>query len=128
MQYPEPLEDIEQMKCISTDILIGLSHLHEKGVIHSDIKPHNALLHEIPPDEREDEDNPQIVKLCDFGLAHLMEPEHKGFGLMKERCGTMGYIAPEVKQHNTLVSPAIDMWAFGVMLYEMHVAYKPTQF
>ena len=45
---------------------------------------------------------------------------------MKERSGSGGYIAPEVKHNNVLVGPEIDMWAFGVILYEMCVAYKPT--
>ena len=47
--------------------------------------------------------------------------------IMKERSGTAGYIAPEIKGSNKLVGPEIDMWAFGVILYEMCVAYKPTQ-
>lgn len=46
---------------------------------------------------------------------------------MVDRCGTGGYIAPEIKSKNTIISAEIDMWAFGVMLYEMCTAYKPTQ-
>ena len=46
---------------------------------------------------------------------------------MVEKCGTSGYIAPEIGQKNTLVSPEIDLWSFGVMLYEMCTAYKPTK-
>mmetsp|Transcript_21233 Transcript_21233/g.20385 ORF Transcript_21233/g.20385 Transcript_21233/m.20385 type:complete len:103 (+) Transcript_21233:808-1116(+) len=47
--------------------------------------------------------------------------------MMVERCGTGGYIAPEIGSKNTLVGPEIDIWAFGVMLYEMCTAYKPTK-
>jgi len=47
--------------------------------------------------------------------------------MMVERCGTGGYIAPEVGSKNSLIGPEIDMWAFGVMLYEMCTAYKPTK-
>ena len=46
---------------------------------------------------------------------------------MKERCGSGNYIAPEVKHDGVVVGPEIDMWGFGVVLYEMCVAYKPTQ-
>jgi serine/threonine protein kinase len=46
---------------------------------------------------------------------------------MVEKCGTGGYIAPEIQAKNTLVGPEIDIWAFGVMLYEMCTAYKPTK-
>lgn len=68
-----------------------------------------------------------IVKLCDYGLAHIMRPEYNGKALMVEKCGTSGYIAPEIGQKNTLVGPEIDIWSFGVMLYEMCTAYKPTK-
>ena len=47
--------------------------------------------------------------------------------MMLERCGTGGYIAPEIGSKNSLIGPEIDMWAFGVMLYEMCTAYKPTK-
>ena len=79
--------------------------------------------------ERPEEDSDELpqVKVCDFGLSHLAKPEHGGKALMVERCGTGGYIAPEVQSKNTLIGPEIDMWAFGVMLYEMCTAYKPTK-
>lgn len=64
------------------------------------------------------------MKLCDFGLSHRMN--ENGKSLMVDRCGTGGYIAPEIKSKNTIISAEIDMWAFGVMLYEMCTAYKPT--
>ncbi len=68
------------------------------------------------------------MKLCDFGLSHVMSPEYGGNkALMTERCGTGGYIAPEVGSKNSIIGPEIDMWAFGVMLYEMCTAYKPTK-
>jgi len=55
--------------------------------------------------------------------------EHGNFekALMKDRSGTAEYIAPEIKKNNTFVGPEIDMWSFGIILYEMCVAYLPTQ-
>ena len=64
------------------------------------------------------------MKICDFGVSQIIKEGDKA--LMKERCGTSGYIAPEIKTNNCMVGPEIDMWAFGVMLYEMCVAYRPT--
>lgn len=46
--------------------------------------------------------------------------------LMSEKCGTEGYMAPELSDNNLLVGPEIDMWAFGVLLYELCTSYKPT--
>ena len=45
---------------------------------------------------------------------------------MEFKCGTSGYIAPEVEPKDSIIGPEIDTWAFGVMLYEMCCAYKPT--
>jgi serine/threonine protein kinase len=89
------------------------------------MKIQNILLQRPDQDAAEAGEYP-IVKLCDFGLSHLMTSDG-GKATMTERCGTAGYIAPEVKPKNTLVGPEIDMWAFGVMLYEMCTAYKPTK-
>lgn len=64
-----------------------------------------------------------IVKLCDFGLSQELDC----FGKFKVqvKSGTMGYMAPEL-QINNHVDSAIDMWSFGILLYELAVAYKPT--
>jgi len=46
--------------------------------------------------------------------------------IMTERSGSHGYIAPEIcNQGFIIVGPEIDMWAFGIMLYEFCVGYKP---
>ena len=90
------------------------------------MKIQNALLSRPDQDDEEQGELP-IVKICDFGLSHVMKPEYHNKALMVEKCGTMGYIAPEVHLKNTLIGPEIDMWAFGIMLYEMCTAYKPTK-
>ena len=48
---------------------------------------------------------------------------------MKEKCGTHGYMAPELhgKTKECRVTTAIDLYAFGIILYELSVAYKPAQ-
>ena len=59
----------------------------------------------------------------------MMEDEKGNFtpALMKEKSGTKPYIAPEIQHKNSHVGPEIDIWAFGIVLYELCVAYKPTQ-
>ena len=46
---------------------------------------------------------------------------------MPVRSGTAGYIAPEIKANNELVGTEIDIWALGIIIYEMCVGYKPSQ-
>ena len=92
--------------------------MHNQGIIHADIKLENILQSEaIVPEEL------PISKLCDFGLSHKMNNDGKAFPLVK--CGTLGYMAPELEGQLQL-TPANDMWSFGVCLYEMSTAYKPT--
>ena len=67
-----------------------------------------------------------ILKISDFGIARRVDKNGKCE--MKVRSGTAGYIAPEIKGNNTIIDRSVDMWAFGVMLYEMSAGYKPTQF
>lgn len=55
------------------------------------------------------------------------EEGHFEKALMRELSGTKQYMAPELKSSNSLVGPEIDMWAFGIILYQMSVAYLPTQ-
>ena len=116
-----------KLQSFASDILQGLYYTHSSGVIHSDMKLQNALLQRPDEDLAEAGELP-IVKLCDFGLSHVMKSEYGDEkALMVEKCGTGGYIAPEIGPKNSIIGPEIDMWAFGVMLYEMCTAYKPTK-
>lgn len=125
-----PIKNEEKLKLWSENTLSALDHIHKKGVIHVDLKLENLLL---KSSERDDEY--PIAKLCDFGLCHILD-QNNGKAFMEVLCGTQGYFAPEQKQvfrqylctllQKSWVGTEIDMWSFGVMLYEMTVAYKPT--
>ena len=72
------------------------------------------------------ESGSESIKLIDFGISKQIGED--GTALFKERSGTNGYIAPEMKGKDIRVSTAIDIWSLGVIIYEMSVAYKPTAF
>lgn len=114
-----PVEDEKDLQVYALDILRGLNHIHNQGYVHCDIKVDNMLLH------KESDDEMPIVKICDFGLAHVLDPE-TGRADKSTSVGTWGYIAPEVSDSDT-IGPEIDMWSYGLLLYELAVAYKPTQ-
>lgn len=90
-----PIMNQVKLQSFSQDILSGLSYIHSLGVIHSDMKLQNALVQRPDQEEAEAGELP-IVKLCDFGLSHIMNPSLNNQALMVEKCGTGGYIAPEV--------------------------------
>ncbi|KAE9456207.1 hypothetical protein C3L33_11898, partial [Rhododendron williamsianum] len=93
---------------IALDSARGLEYIHEHTVpvyIHRDIKTANILI-----------DKNFRAKVADFGLAKLTEVG--GSSLPTRLVGTFGYMPPEYAQYGD-VSPKIDVYAFGVVLYEL---------
>jgi tRNA A-37 threonylcarbamoyl transferase component Bud32 len=87
---------------------------HRAGVIHRDLKPSNILL-----------DESLRPHVCDFGLALLEDQPEESNG---ERVGTLQYMPPEQLRGESLrLDPRADVWAAGVVLYEMLVGCLPFQ-
>ena len=92
-------------KFIFKQLLQTLKFIHNKGIIHRDIKLDNILL-----------DLNNNIKLCDFGVGKIVHPGQ----LIKDQCGTPAYIAPEIFQNiNGYEGPPVDIWSSGVVLYSM---------
>jgi tRNA A-37 threonylcarbamoyl transferase component Bud32 len=95
----------------------ALQFAHETGVVHRDIKPENILL-----------DRSGGVKIADFGLAKLLEPDRvDGVSLTGsgEVMGTPAYMAPEQIEHPLDVDHRADIYAVGVVFYEMLTGELP---
>lgn len=108
---------IGKLRSFSFDILQGLAYLHSLGVIHLDIKPGNLLL----KTDVEENEYP-LVKLCDFGLSRFVGED--GGVVLEKRCGTDKYIPPEVRD-GAWVTPAVDIWSFGLLLHVLTVGFYP---
>ena len=104
---------------LTRGILLGLQHLHQHRIVHRDFKPANILI-------SRDKQNRFIPKIADFGLSKLVsddEIDSSDFDLSDGR-GTPSYKAPE-QIEGSRVSFNLDLWAFGVILYEMLTGEKP---
>lgn len=103
---------IAQSLRIALDLTDALTRAHRLDVIHRDIKPENVLM--------ADDGTP---RLTDFGLARLGTSTITQSGVM---VGTYMYLAPEAFQGHSLDIRA-DIWAFGVMLFQMLVGKRPFE-
>jgi WD40 repeat protein len=97
---------------IGLEICRGLDFAHKRGVIHRDVKPANIRLLEDGS-----------VKLVDFGIARLEDSHMTQTGLI---LGTPSYLAPEVLAGKR-VDHRSDMWATGVVLYELFAGKLPYE-
>lgn len=106
---------MEEGQAILKQAVLGIAAIHSAGIVHRDIKPSNIMLDGTGPD----------VHLCvtDFGLARADEAETTlpGKGAV---AGTPDYIAPELFLGH-LPSQASDLFALGVVLYQVFTGQKP---
>jgi len=100
---------------IIRQVLSGLSHAHELGIVHRDVKPANIMISDRPG-------MGQQVRILDFGLARLTESNTKlTTGIV---VGTPNYMAPEQCKGGD-IDARTDLYSCGVMLFEMLTGRKP---
>jgi len=97
---------------VISQICSGLKHAHNKQVVHRDMKPGNVR---ILPDG--------TVKILDFGIARLTTSAQTQTSSL---LGTVSYMSPELCTLG-VASPATDIWAVGVILYELLCYHRPFE-
>jgi serine/threonine protein kinase len=100
---------------ITAHVLDALAYAHERGIIHRDIKPANIVV-----------GYDGVVKVADFGLAKMTTAESQsGLTQSGTAMGTLHYMAPEALMVGTSVDHRADIYAVGVMLYQMLTGKVP---
>ncbi len=96
-------------------VLSALAAAHDAGILHRDVKPENVLLAD---DGR--------VKVADFGLARAINSETQHTATGGVLIGTVSYLSPELVVNGKADARA-DVYAAGVLIYEMLTGHKPHQ-
>ncbi|MGP1309387.1 MAG: protein kinase domain-containing protein [Phycisphaerales bacterium] len=98
----------------------AVQHAHQKGVIHRDLKPGNILVVEI--------DGVPTPKVIDFGVAKALAPTFSDHAPLTETgqvIGTLEYMSPEQAEMSADIDTRADVYALGVVLYELLIGVLP---
>ncbi|HMP79836.1 MAG TPA: serine/threonine-protein kinase [Pirellulaceae bacterium] len=109
-RYPQGMPD-DQVRTWITSIAAGVNYLHGRGIVHRDLKPGNVFF---------DSDS-EVVKIGDYGLSKFISGSRRSGHT--ESVGTFHYMAPEIGRGS--YGKEIDIYAIGVMLYEMLCGQPP---
>ncbi|WP_185843841.1 serine/threonine-protein kinase [Streptomyces sp. WAC 05379] len=99
---------------IVAQVAEALSHAHTRGVVHRDLKPGNIV---IAADG--------TVKLLDFGIAYLTDPDATRYTVLGATPGSAGYMAPEQLRGQQEVTAAVDLYALGCVFFELVTGQAP---
>jgi uncharacterized RDD family membrane protein YckC len=106
---------------LAVEVLGALEHAHARGVVHRDVKPENILL-----------TKEGRAKLTDFGLGRMLEEERARLALSGSLAsgdgrisGTIAYMAPEQREAGRPVDARADLYAVGIVLFEMLTGARP---
>ncbi|MGB7341564.1 MAG: serine/threonine-protein kinase [Phototrophicaceae bacterium] len=105
---------IERVINIFHETALALSYLHAQGMVHRDIKPGNIMLSETGE-----------VRLIDFGLVKFVNDTSDPSG--EAAIGTIDYMSPEQIRAMDTVDHRADIYAMGIVLYEMLVGKPPFE-
>ncbi|KAL8648858.1 MAG: hypothetical protein Q9210_004744 [Variospora velana] len=108
----EDRRDVKPWQYVSAfrQMLLGLRHLHRRGVVHRDLKPANLLIAKI---------DPFTIIISDFGFSRVVTSDN----LLKTFCGSKAYAAPEVvpvsnKLRSQGYRSSVDIWSAGMIMME----------
>jgi serine/threonine-protein kinase len=105
---------------IARQIAAGLAHAHQHGITHRDVKPANIMItEEIGTGEH--------VRILDFGLARLRGAVGRDATQTNVVVGTPNYMAPEQTVGGSTIDARTDVYALGVVLFEMIAGSRPFQ-
>ncbi|MFD0025878.1 protein kinase [Streptomyces sp. NPDC058382] len=110
--------DVETVVAWGLQICAGLAAAHRAGVVHRDIKPANVMVYG---------DGELDLKICDFGIARLIEETGAGLTGTGAAIGTPAYMSPEQARGDRTIDGRSDLYSLGCLLYELLAGRPPFE-
>ncbi|CAK94349.1 unnamed protein product (macronuclear) [Paramecium tetraurelia] len=114
-RFQTTIYSAQRIQKLMHNMLKALFHMHSKQCMHRDLKPENLLL--------KSKDNDTDIVIADLGLAHIMDQQP-----LYKRCGTPGFVAPEILKYNDqspFYNEKCDIFSAGVIFYFMVTGFHP---
>jgi len=113
---------------MALDILSGLAHVHDMGVIHRDVKPTNIMLSDKTASQQR-----SVYKLIDFSVSAMEQQEQSSVSetlrtatvTLAAAAGTAHYMSPEQFNPNVVVGSQTDLWSLGIVIFEALTGVLP---
>lgn len=106
-EMPRLTQDRLLLLSVFRQILDGMAYAHEQQVIHRDLKPENILWYER-----------DIVRITDFGLGKLLDPQQTMLTQTGQAFGSLAYVAPEQLEDTKSADARADIYGFGKLFYK----------
>ncbi|HKB06429.1 MAG TPA: serine/threonine-protein kinase, partial [Gemmataceae bacterium] len=111
-KLPECRTDVRAGVALMAKVARAVHYAHQRQLLHRDLKPGNILLDE--------QGEPQVA---DFGLATRLDAGGAAAG--GPMAGSLPWMAPEAVRHDSTLTTSVDVWALGVILYELLTGVRP---
>eukprot|EP00747_Dinoflagellata_sp_TGD_P183619 gnl/TRDRNA2_/TRDRNA2_38595_c0_seq1.p1 gnl/TRDRNA2_/TRDRNA2_38595_c0~~gnl/TRDRNA2_/TRDRNA2_38595_c0_seq1.p1 ORF type:complete len:385 (+),score=68.91 gnl/TRDRNA2_/TRDRNA2_38595_c0_seq1:93-1247(+) len=117
-KYRQPIPQNQILRWF-TQMSLALKYMHERNVLHRDIKTQNIFLSRMA--DRPEEGVKGCVKIADFGISKVLASQH---AMARTVTGTPYYMSPEICQKQPYACPS-DVWAVGCVLFELCALHVP---
>ncbi|KAB2609781.1 hypothetical protein D8674_040163 [Pyrus ussuriensis x Pyrus communis] len=115
LQKKDRTIDRRKRLIIAMDAAFGMEYLHEKNIVHFDLKSHNFLVNMRDPQR-------PVCKIGDLGLSKIKQRTLVSGGVR----GTIPWMAPELLSgNNNLVTEKVDVYSFGIVMWELLTGEEP---
>ena len=110
--------DAKRAAALIRQIGAALRHVHDKGILHLDLKPTNIMLQQLS-------DGTEVVKIVDFGIAKIKDSVGATGAMNTVPIGTLGYISPEQFRRGETLTAASDIYSMAVVACEILTGGHP---